>query len=65
MKAHLMIRNSEEVSQLYKPTKRHTSKQANICLSCEELECTGDCARVRELSKALQKKKVRKCKKSK
>lgn len=47
MKAQLMIRNNEEISQLYTPTERHTSEEANICLNCNEYDCKGDCMRFR------------------
>lgn len=63
MKAHLKVHNVEEISQLYNPTERHTSKEANICLTCKQVECTGDCERVKQEKRSI--KKVRKCKKSK
>jgi hypothetical protein len=53
MKAHLMIRNSEEVSVLYNSV--HLGKEENICLSCKQKECTGDCQRFRKERKKLRK----------
>ena len=57
MKAHLMIRNTEEVSQLFNPTGRHRNKIADICLGCKEKNCKGDCSLLRQERQKLNKQK--------